>query len=142
MSKQLENLLQKALVKGIAKINGRINYGYGEKSELQEKYKITFNGDIVELYHWQTLTLSLNTKTKKIISFYGKSASDRDSMNFLAIALGFNINFSYYSSIDLFAIVTDKYLISVPDAAGMVNIFANNRKKEKLINKVPLNNFI
>ena len=89
--KTIETLYNKAQEKGEAILNGRIwDYDYREYGELQEKYKITINKNIVCLYHWGTKTLEFNTKTNKALYFYGQSRSDCDSIGTLFELLGAN----------------------------------------------------
>lgn len=84
MSKQLQNLLEKALITGYANINGRIK-SYGYVGELESKYKITYDNETGDLkaYHWGTLILKLGSlkASKPIVKkFYGQSKSDRDAL--------------------------------------------------------------
>lgn len=81
MSELLNNLLNKAVTKGQANINGRISYGYGYKGPLESKYSATIKNDILTFTHWGTKTLELDLKGRTIIEYYGESVSDRDSLN-------------------------------------------------------------
>ena len=82
MSKQLENLLEKASVKGFARVNGR-QREYGYIGKLEEKYAIEIENNIVKLRHWGTTTLVVDTVNKKVLDVYGISNSERDSVNFI-----------------------------------------------------------
>ena len=82
MSKQLQNLVEKAQEKGFAKVNGR-QREYGYVGRLEEKYAIEIENNIVRLRHWGTQTLEIDTVNKKVLDVYGISNSDRDSVNFI-----------------------------------------------------------
>ena len=98
MSKQLENLLEKASVKGFARINGRKSeYGY-TSPKIEEKYAIEVDGNIVRLRHWGTQTLEIDTVNKKVLDVYGISNSDRDSVNFILSKYGLPYHVHYYPS--------------------------------------------
>lgn len=103
MSKQLENLLQKAQIKGEAIKNGRKTYWYGDKGDLEEKYAIVVDENIVRLRHWGTETLVVDTDKKKVLEWYGESNSDRDSMNFIINRFGLGGRFRYRPSVDEFS---------------------------------------
>lgn len=102
MSKQLEKLIEKALYKGEAVVNGRKFY-WGGKGDLEEKYAIVIDGDILKLRHWGTETLTINTRKKEVLEWYGEGVSDRDSMNFVKDAFGVDGRFRYRPSIDEFS---------------------------------------
>ena len=98
MSKQLENLLEKASVKGFARVNGRkFEYGY-TSPEIEEKYAIEVDGDIVRLRHWGTQTLEIDTVTKEVLDVYGISKSDRDSVNFILNKFDIPYHVHYFPS--------------------------------------------
>lgn len=93
--KTISNLYAKAKERetetevGVANINGRMNLGYvSGLGRIQVKYAIVVNGDIVNLIHWGTRTLEVNTATKEILYHYGESNSDRDSINTLLYEVG------------------------------------------------------
>ena len=101
--KTIENLYNKAQEKGEAILNGRLWDRYSlDYGELQEKYKITINKNIVCLYHWGTKTLEFNTKTDEPVYIYGESRSDCDSMGTLFELLNVNLMPHYRPSIDKF----------------------------------------
>lgn len=104
MSQLLNNLLNKAVTKGQANINGHMSYGYGYKGPLESKYSATINNDILTFTHWGTKTLELDLKGQTIIEYYGESVSDRDSLN--DVLSYFNLNnlgrFHFYPSKALF----------------------------------------
>lgn len=97
MSKQLENLLAKAEVKGSARINGR-QREYGYVGKLEEKYAIEIENNIVKLRHWGTQTLKIDTVNKKVLDVYGISNSDRDSVNFMLNKFNIPYHVHYYPS--------------------------------------------
>lgn len=99
--KTIENLLEKAENKGEAKINGRYNDGYG-LGELEEKYAIEIDGNKLVMRHWGTETIEIDLTRSEIVSYYGESNSDRDSLNTLVYCLGIAPNFRYFPSKDLF----------------------------------------
>lgn len=99
--KTIEGLLNKAEQKGEAKINGRYNDGYG-LGELEEKYAIEIEGNTLVMRHWGTQTIEIDLSVNEIVSYYGESNSDRDSLNTLVYCLGIAPNFRYLPSKDLF----------------------------------------
>ena len=107
--KTIENLLERAERKGTAHINGRMSYAWGEKGDLEEKYKIHITRrNILFMYHWGTLTATINLNTLEIENYYGESVSDRDSLNTLVYCLGIAPNFRYLPSKDLFIYEDEK----------------------------------
>lgn len=102
MSKQLEKLIEKALYKGEAVVNGRKSY-WGGKGDLEEKYAIKIDGNILKLRHWGTETLVIDTRKKKVLEWYGESVSDRDSMNYIKDKFGIEGRFRYRPSVDEFS---------------------------------------
>lgn len=101
MSKQLENLLEKAQEKGFARINGR-QRDYGYVGKLEEKYAIEVENNIVKLRHWGAQTLEIDTVNKKVLNVYGVSNSDRDSVNFILDKYNMPYHVHYYPSRDEF----------------------------------------
>lgn len=99
--KTIEGLLSKAEQKGEAILNGRYFDGYS-KGELEEKYAIEIEGHKLVMRHWGTQTIEIDLSTNKIVSYYGESVSDRDSLNTLVYCLGMEPNFRYLPSKDLF----------------------------------------
>lgn len=100
--KTIENLLEKAENKGEAILNGRMSLGWGMVGSLEEKYAIEIDGNKLVMRHWGTQTIEINLSTKEIVSYYGESNSDRDSLNTLVDCLGIAPNFRYLPSKDLF----------------------------------------
>lgn len=100
--KTLEKLIERAGRKGEAKLNGRMSYGYGQVGELREKYAVKIDGNIVQLRHWGTQTLVIDTAKRKVVEFYGESNSDRDSMNFMLSEFGVDGRFRYRPSVHEF----------------------------------------
>lgn len=101
MSKQLENLLEKAQEKGFARINGRqreYDFGHVYVGDLEEKYAIEVENNIVKLRHWGTQTLEIDTVNKKVLNVYGVSNSDRDSVNFILGEYNMPYHVHYYPS--------------------------------------------
>lgn len=99
--KTIEGLLNKAEQKGEAILNGRYFDGYS-KGELEEKYAIEIEGHKLIMRHWGTQTIEIDLFRNEIISYYGESVSDRDSLNTLVYCLGMEPNFRYLPSKDLF----------------------------------------
>lgn len=87
MSKQLENLLEKALKTGYANKNGRMRDRWGI-GELESQYKFEYNKekDQLSLDHWGTNILILDgfkSDSPRISHVYGISKSDRDALMFI-----------------------------------------------------------
>ncbi len=99
--KTIENLLTKAENKGQAILNGRYYDGY-RNGELEEKYAIEIDGNKLVMRHWGTQTIEIDLSINEIVSYYGESNSDRDSLNTLVYCLGIAPNFRYLPSKDLF----------------------------------------
>lgn len=112
MSKQLENLVQKAKEKGFARINGRQReyYGFGNfwESEIMEKYSVEIKDSIVKLRHWETQTLEIDTVNKKVLDVYGISNSDRDSVNFILDKFNIPYHVHYFPSREEFELHCNK----------------------------------
>lgn len=106
MSKQLENLLEKAQEKGFARINGR-QRDYGYVGKLEEKYAIEVENNIVKLRHWGIQTLEIDTVNKKVLNVYGVSNSDRDSVNFILNKYNMPYHVHYYPSVSEFELHDD-----------------------------------
>lgn len=107
MSRLLENLVTKAQEKGFAKVNGR-KFEYGCLGILEEKYSIEIKNNIVRLNHWGTQTLEIDIDNKKVISVYGISNSDRDSINFILNEYNLPFHVHYYPSRDAFELHDEK----------------------------------
>lgn len=72
MSKQLEKIIEKALEKGYANVNGRVKW-YGYTGALESKWQAHYNKDIDTfcLYHWGTCIVSLtNFSTKALVKLF------------------------------------------------------------------------
>lgn len=116
MSKTLENLVAKANRKGVAVLNGRQREWGGYVGQLEEKYKIKMNNSKVELYHWGTKTLEIDTDKKEVSHVYGISNSDRDSINYMLNKFSLPFHTHYYPSKDKFELHdsrTDEVMISI-----------------------------
>lgn len=100
--KTIEKLLKKAQEKGQARINGRMALDWGMVGELREKYAIEIDDNILTMRHWGTQTIEIDLSTNEIISYYGESNSDRNSLNTLVGLLGIKSNFRYFPSKNLF----------------------------------------
>lgn len=85
---------------GFARVRARMNYGWGQTGNLEEKYSIRFSEDerFVTLKHWGTVTLVLDLEDRRIVQIYGESNSDRDSINTLLNLYGFPFHTHYYPS--------------------------------------------
>lgn len=106
MSKTLENLIEKAEVKGFAKLNGR-KHDYPYVGELEEKYSVEISNDTVTLKHWGTETLKIDTFNKKVLDVYGISNSDRDSVNFVLRYFHMPFHTHYFPSREEFELHSD-----------------------------------
>lgn len=88
MSKTLTKLVNKAMGKGVANINGRMFFGQGYYGELESKYKAEYNkeSDTFSLDHWGTNIITMegvSGDTPKVAHIYGQSKSDRDAIMFV-----------------------------------------------------------
>lgn len=106
MSKQLQNIIEKAHKTGYANKNARmwLGYGYGE---LESQWQAHYNKEIDTfcLYHWGTCIVSLTQfSTFPLVShIYGQSKSDRDALVQLFQYCGRNdFHVSYKPSTDQF----------------------------------------
>ena len=97
MSKQLQNLVEKAQEKGFARVNGR-QREYGYVGKLEEKYAVEIKNNIIKLRHWGTQTLEIDTVNKKVLDVYGISNSDRDSINFILSKFNMPYHTHFYPS--------------------------------------------
>ena len=96
--KLIEQLYSKAKEQGHAKVNGRMRYYGGHVGELEEKYAIEIDNNILTMRHWGTQTIEIDLVNNDIIGYYGESNSDRDSLNTLVNCLGIAPNFRYLPS--------------------------------------------
>lgn len=88
MSKTLYNLINKAMMNGMANLNGRMYYGSGYYGELESKYQARYNveEDTFELDHWGTNIITLENVSDddtKVAHIYGQSKSDSDAIMFV-----------------------------------------------------------
>lgn len=83
MSKQLQQIIEKAHKTGYANKNGRMSY-YGYISALESQWQARYDKetDIFELDHWGTNIVILEQfSTFPLVShIYGQSKSDRDAL--------------------------------------------------------------
>src|SRR5699024_393714 len=100
--KLIEQLYSKAKDQEHENENDRMRYYRGQVGELQEKYALTINNNILTMRHWGTQTIKIDLVNNNIIEYYGESISDRDSLNTLVNMLGIAPNFRYLPSKDLF----------------------------------------
>ena len=96
--KLIEQLYEKAKENGYAKVNGRMRGMWGQVGELEEKYAIEIDNNILTMRHWGTQTIEVDLVNNDIIDYYGESNSDRDSLNTLVNLLGIAPNFRYLPS--------------------------------------------
>lgn len=83
MSKQLQQIIEKAHKTGFANKNGRIHeYGYVGELESQWQARYSKETDTFELDHWGTNIITLEQfSTLPLVShIYGQSKSDRDAL--------------------------------------------------------------
>lgn len=112
MSKTLENLITKALKTGYANVNGRINYGWGHKGDLESKYQVRYDQETgeLELDHWGTNILklgSLKGSRPQVRDYYGQSATDAVALRFVFDWFDLPYSASYRPSVDEFSVTAD-----------------------------------
>lgn len=90
------------------KLNGRMFDGWSGYGELEEKYKVSIDNDIVKLYHWGTKTLEIDTAKQTVLDIYGESVSDRDSVNYMLSRFGIPFHVHYYPSREEFELHDDE----------------------------------
>lgn len=79
--KTIVTLNERATRKGTAKINTRQrDYYTGWVGGMIEKYRIETENDTSKLYHYGTLTATIDTNKKDVLYLYGESVSDSDSI--------------------------------------------------------------
>ena len=88
MSKTLRKLVEKAMIKGMANLNGRNNYGSGHYGELESKYQARYDRetDTFSLDHWGTNIITMEGFTShnpKVVHIYVQSKSDRNAIMFV-----------------------------------------------------------
>ena len=102
MNKTILTLIERASRKGVAKAYSYRGW-YGEKQHV-EKYRVTYEGGQWSLYHYETLTATVNCRVGKVV--YGESRSDVDSIETFLIELtGQTPELHFYPSRDLFQVV-------------------------------------
>lgn len=84
MSKQLQQIIEKAHKTGFANKNGRYYIYYQGQSELESKWQARYNKDtdVFELDHWGTNIIILEqfSTFPLVAHIYGQSKSDRDAL--------------------------------------------------------------
>lgn len=84
MSKQLQTIIEKAVKKGFANKNSRMNFGSGYYGELESQWQARYDKekDIFELDHWGTNIVIIEqfSSFPLIAHVYGQSKSDRDAL--------------------------------------------------------------
>lgn len=84
MSKQLQQIIEKAHKTGFANVNGRYYIYYQGQSGLESKWQARYNKDtdVFELDHWGTCIVSLTqfSTFPLVAHIYGQSKSDRDAL--------------------------------------------------------------
>lgn len=84
MSKQLQQIIEKAHKTGFANKNGRYYIYYQGQSGLESKWRARYNKDtdVFELDHWGTniVTLEQFSTFPLVAHIYGQSKSDRDAL--------------------------------------------------------------
>ena len=96
----MDTLIERASRKGVARIK---NYegGYG-----CEKYRVENSGDTWKLYHYETLTCTV--EKGRVTYIYGESVSDRDSIEDFAYKLSSDhLDLHYYPSTGKFVNIVD-----------------------------------
>lgn len=79
--KLIETLNERAKKKGIATLNRRIVDGYYTYShQKKEVYRIDNNEKEINLYHYETLTCTIDKAKKEVTYIYGRSVTDADSI--------------------------------------------------------------
>lgn len=111
MSKQLEQLYYKALIKGYANKNGRMS-DYGYMGPLESQWEIIYKKETHELFlsHWGTLILHVGRDlNKKLIvkDFYGQSKSDRDGICKVFDLMGLPYYARFRPSLNQFEVTAD-----------------------------------
>lgn len=79
-------------------INRRMNLGYGQISELQSCWHVSFNNDIFTLTHWGTDILIYDYKNASLISALITSKSDRDGIQLALDYISDGMEVHYYPS--------------------------------------------
>ena len=84
MSKQLQQIIEKAHKTGFANVNGRYYIYYQGQSGLESKWQARYNKDtdVFELDHWGTCIVSLTqfSTFPLVAHIYGQSKSDREAL--------------------------------------------------------------
>ena len=127
MIKTVVNLIEKAHSRiddngtGRAQLNGRMR-GFGYTGPLEEKYAVSFNESKFHLYHWGTKTLTIDLTVGRLEEFYGKSVSDRDSMNTVLRYFNLEGGFRYFPSKHEFIFEIDGQQVTAEKINGGISI--------------------
>ena len=81
------DLLERAEKKGAAVKRAR-QRGYWGTGDLVEVYRVENDGRAVSLFHYGTLTAKVDLESMQLVSVYGESRSDADSINTFLSWLG------------------------------------------------------
>ena len=104
MNKTVLTLIERASRKGMAKAYSYTGWR-GEKQHI-ERYRVVNEGNKWSLYHYGTLTATVNARIGKVV--YGESRSDVDSIEtFLTELAGKAPEMHYYPSKGIFTVVSD-----------------------------------
>lgn len=93
--KIITDLAERAEKKGVAvkRARQRDRWNVGD---LVEVYRVENDGQTVSLYHYGTLTASIELESMRLVAIYGESRSDADSVSTFLMWLGFeDFYFSY-----------------------------------------------
>lgn len=86
--KTIADLMERAEKKGYAVKRAR-QRGYWGTGDLEEVYRVENDGKTVSLFHYGTLTASVDLESLELLKIYGESRSDADSVNTFLSWLGF-----------------------------------------------------
>lgn len=102
MNKTVLTLIERASRKGVAKAYSYTGF-YGEKQHI-EKYRVVSEAGKWFLYHYETLTATVENGVATVV--YGESRSDVDSIQTFFIELtGHTPELHFYPSKDIFQVV-------------------------------------
>jgi len=102
MNKTILTLIERASRKGVAKAYSYTGF-YGEKQHI-EKYRVVCDGNKWFLYHYTTLTATVENGVGKVE--YGESRSDIDSIQTFFMKLAGQVpEMHYYPSKNVFQVV-------------------------------------
>jgi len=86
-------------------VNKRMNLGWGQVSELQSCWYVSFDNNIFTLTHWGTDILVYDYDKCKLVSALITSKSDRDGIQLALDYLSDGMDVHYYPSKDFGTIV-------------------------------------